>query len=150
MLTKLMVAAVAVLGLGGIGAVAASTVHAPVADVNVSAGEQSAAYVNAHDQASDDGELTQQSDVSQTETTTPFTYTIPFSGSNKVALDIASYFSTSITSVEQLHETGWGYGEIYKLYSYAEKTDKTVAEIQAMRDSGMGWGQIASALNLKP
>jgi hypothetical protein len=145
-----MVAAVAVLGLGGIGAVAASTAQTPVADVNVSAGAQSGHNVNTRDQAADDIELTQQSDVSQTETTTPFTYTIPFSGSNKVALDIASYFSSSITSVVQLHESGWGYGEIYKLYSYAKQTGKTIAEIQAMRDSGMGWGQIASALNLTP
>ena len=93
--------------------------------------------------------MTLQTTVPPTDTT-PFTYTLTFSNSNKVAIDLSNYFSVSITSVVQLHEAGWGYGEIYRLYSYAEKTGKTPAEIQAMRDAGMGWGEIAKALNLAP
>jgi hypothetical protein len=150
---KLVIAAVAVLGLGGIGVVAASTVQTPVADVNGSVGGQSKHEVYVNDQGNEDDDLTYQSDMTPTVTpteTTPFTYTFPFSNSNKVALDISDYFSVSITSVVQLHDSGWGFGEIYKLYSYADKTGKTPAEIQAMRDSGMGWGEIAKALDLAP
>ena len=153
MFKKLVIAAVAVLGLGGIGVVAASTVQTPVADVNGSVGGQSKHEVYVNDQGNGDDDLTYQSDMTPTVTpteTTPFTYTFPFSNSNKVALDISNYFSVSITSVVQLHDSGWGFGEIYKLYSYADKTGKTPVEIQAMRDSGMGWGEIAKALDLAP
>lgn len=153
MFKKLVIAALAVLGLGGIGVVAASTVQTPVADVNGSAGMRSEHEVYVNDQGNEDDDLTYRSDMTPTVTpteTTPFTYTFPFSNSNKVALDISSYFSVSITSVVQLHNAGWGFGEIYKLYSYADKTGKTPAEIQAMRDSGMGWGEIAKALDLAP
>ncbi|MCL4506514.1 MAG: hypothetical protein M1434_04750 [Chloroflexi bacterium] len=77
------------------------------------------------------------------------TSTNPYTHSNRVALSIALEFSVSVTSVVDLHNSGWGYGEIFKLYEFAQVSGKTPDEIQAMRTSGLGWGQIAQALGIK-
>jgi hypothetical protein len=45
---------------------------------------------------------------------------------------------------------GFGFGEIEHAYSLGLQTGKPVAEIFAMRTSGMGWGQIEAQLNPKP
>ena len=66
----------------------------------------------------------------------------------KVATDIANEFGVAVSAVTALHNSGWGYGEIEKLYEMAKASGKSVADIKAMRASGKGWGEIASSLNL--
>ena len=78
------------------------------------------------------------------------TATEPLTGSLKIATAIANHFKVSVADITKLHDGGWGYGEIFKLYALAQASGKTVAEIKAMRDSGEGWGQIAKALNQSP
>lgn len=75
--------------------------------------------------------------------------TVTVTTANRPANAIALQFGVSVTEVMQLHNSGWGFGEIYELYELAKLTNKTVAEIQAMRDSGMGWGEIEATLSVK-
>jgi hypothetical protein len=49
-----------------------------------------------------------------------------------------------------LHSSGLGFGEIARLYMIAEFTDKTPAELLAMRDAGLGWGEIMKQADFKP
>jgi hypothetical protein len=42
--------------------------------------------------------------------------------------------------VTALHDSGWGYGDIEKLYEMAKASGKSVTNIEAMRASGKGWG----------
>jgi hypothetical protein len=88
----------------------------------------------------DDHEVELESDMTGTVTSTH---------AIKVAISIADFFSVPVTSVVQLHGSGWGYGEIFKLYELARLSGKSPDEIQAMRAYGLGWGQIAKALNVK-
>jgi hypothetical protein len=71
-------------------------------------------------------------------------------GENKIALQIANTFSVPVTSVVQLRNQNWGFGEIYRLYELSKLSGKTPDQIQALRDSGIGWGQIATKLGVKP
>ncbi len=89
--------------------------------------------------------MTQPSNVSGTVTSTN-----SLSASLKVANAIAKYFSVPVSDVVALHNSGWGYGEIFKLYQLAKDSGKTVDEIKAMRESGMGWGVIEHTLGLPP
>ncbi len=90
----------------------------------------------------EDGDL--DWDMSETLTSTE-----SFTGSNRDAVEISTQYSVPLTSVVDLHNAGWGYGEIVKLYQFAQLTGKTAADIQAMRNSGLGWGEIAQALGIK-
>jgi hypothetical protein len=45
---------------------------------------------------------------------------------------------------------GFGFGEIDLAYEMAQESGKPVAEIFAMKSSGMGWGQIKQELSPKP
>lgn len=78
--------------------------------------------------------------------------TLMMSGSNKVATAITNFFSGTIsaTQVISLHQSGWGYGEIFKLYLLAQRSGKSVDAIMKMRDDHMGWGIITKALELFP
>jgi hypothetical protein len=78
------------------------------------------------------------------------TATGTLTGSLKIATAIANFFKVPVADITKLHDSGWGYGEIFKLYSYAQASGKSVADIMAMRDAGQGWGEIAKALNLSP
>ncbi len=84
------------------------------------------------------------------------TGTLTLTGTNKIAEAITNYFSGTLTTtvtvsdVLALHNEGWGFGEIFKLYLLAAESGKSPDEIKAMRDSGMGWGVIAMSLNLSP
>ena len=49
-----------------------------------------------------------------------------------------------------MHQSGLGFGEIARVYMMAQSSGKTVAELLAMRESGMGWGQIMKELGFKP
>ncbi len=67
---------------------------------------------------------------------------------NPVAIAISTHYTLPVTQVVALHKSGYGYGEIVKLYEFALVSGKTATAVQQMRDSGMGWGQISKALNL--
>ena len=152
--SKLIAVALAVFGLGGVGVVAASTAGSPAARVDDTLGSQVARVVQSVSGVNVNDENV--NDESTADAMTPFTPTVDLTttfevtSANKVAWDIAKFYSVTITSVVQLHDSGWGFGEIAKLYMLADKSGKTPEEIQAMRDSGMGWGNIAKALGLKP
>jgi hypothetical protein len=48
-----------------------------------------------------------------------------------------------------LHNTGWGFGEIARLYELANLSGKPLAEIQDLRVAGAGWGEIEKTLGVK-
>jgi hypothetical protein len=66
----------------------------------------------------------------------------------KVAADIAKAYNVPVSQITQLHASRWGYGEIEMMYALAKASGKTPAEIQAMRQSGLGWGEIAHRLHM--
>ena len=154
---KIAVVAVAIFGLGGAGVVAASTAGAHFQSANNVQNQQVAQNtLGQDDNNADEGitgtftptwVITPNDDLSETENVS---LTGVFSNENKVAIDIANFYSVPVTSVLQLHLTGWGFGEIQKLFSYAIRSGKTISEVETLRDSGMGWGNIAKALGLKP
>lgn len=69
-------------------------------------------------------------------------------GNDKVAEDIAKAYGVPVSQITQLHASGWGYGEIEMMYALAKDSGKSVADIKAMRDSDLGWGEIAKRLHL--
>ena len=91
-----------------------------------------------------------------TNVTSTITSTLNLTGTDKIAEAITQYFSGTLTTtvtvsdVVELHNSGWGFGEIFKLYLLAQESGKTVDQIKALRDSGMGWGEIAKSLDLSP
>lgn len=84
--------------------------------------------------------------------TVPLTNTGVLTPALKVVTAITDFFSGTVTAtnVISMHNSGWGFGEIFKLYSYAQQSGKTPEEIEAMREDGMGWGQISKELGLAP
>jgi len=68
----------------------------------------------------------------------------------RVAVAISNYFTVPVSQVVTLHNTGWGYGEIFKLYQLSLVSGRTISEVRSLRDSGMGWGNIAKQLNVSP
>jgi hypothetical protein len=83
-----------------------------------------------------------------THSTISDTRTISGSVVSPVAVAIADHYTVPVASIVTLHESGVGYGNIVKLHEYAQASGKTVEEIQAMRESGMGWGKIRKDLAL--
>jgi uncharacterized membrane protein YgcG len=81
--------------------------------------------------------------------TSPLTSTRYFTAP-RVAIAISNYFTVPVTQVVTLHTDGWGYGEIFKLYQLSLVSGRTVTEVKSLRDSGMGWGNIAKQLNVRP
>ncbi len=63
---------------------------------------------------------------------------------------LAAQFGVSYEEIMGWFCRGFGFGEIEHAYSLSLQTGKPVAEIFAMRTSGMGWGQIEAQLNPKP
>jgi hypothetical protein len=59
-------------------------------------------------------------------------------GSLKVATAIANEFSVAVKDVTALHDKGWGYGEIEKLYEMARESGASVSLIEPMRTGGKG------------
>jgi hypothetical protein len=92
----------------------------------------------------------------ETNMTGTVTSTLNLTGTNKVTEAITKYFSGTLTTtvtvsdVVGLHNDGWGFGEIFKLYLLAQESGNSVDQIKALRDSGMGWGEIAKSLDLSP
>jgi hypothetical protein len=79
--------------------------------------------------------------------TTPITYPL---GAPRPALAIAAYFTVPVTRVLSLHGAGWGYGEIFRLHQLSSASGRPISDVQALRDSGLGWGQIAKTLGVRP
>jgi hypothetical protein len=80
-------------------------------------------------------------------TTTP-----PISGTGKlnpVAIMISLAFDVPVEEVVALHESGYGFGNITKIYAYT-LSGRSVEEIVALRESGMGWGEIRKEYGLPP
>jgi hypothetical protein len=148
--SKLILVALTVLGLGGFG-VAAASGDAKVAD---GTGAMNTAVMTVDDIGGDQDvpDLIVNGDAGlnlNTTVSSSLTSTLELSGSVRPAIAIATAFSTTLTDVIQLHDSGWGFGEIYKLYDLARLTGMTPAQIQALRDSGLGWGQIEAQLGVK-
>ena len=72
----------------------------------------------------------------------------PDNDSLKVATAIANEFTVAVNDVTALHDKGWGYGEIERLYEMARESGASVSLIESMRTGGKGWGETAKALNL--
>ena len=137
---KLAFVMLAAIVLGVIGAVTAATAYARVDNFASSQAKPAISAIEINRIAMD-----LDTDVTQTVTSTT-----ALTPSNKIAILVARFFSVPVTVVIQLHSDGWGYGEIFKLYQIARVSGKTPEEIQVMCDSGMGWGQIAKALTIRP
>lgn len=150
MTSKLLASSLLLIGLSGFGltvyavgpSIASSVKGSVVADVSGSAGQTSAGLPSLSGSTNGNGITLEASKA--------ITATEPLTGSLKIATAIANYFKVPVADVAMLHDGGWGYGEIFKLYALAQDSGKTVAEIKAMRDAGQGWGQIAKALKLSP
>jgi len=81
--------------------------------------------------------------------TSPLTYT-RYISAPRVAIAISNYFTVPVSQVVTLHNAGWGYGEIFKLYQLSLVSGRTISEVKSLRDGGMGWGNIAKQLNVRP
>jgi hypothetical protein len=69
-----------------------------------------------------------------------------------VGIVIAVYFNIPYTQVMQLHDEGFGFGEIARVYLTAQALDGalTPEQILAMRQDGIGWGQIKQEYGVHP
>jgi hypothetical protein len=69
-----------------------------------------------------------------------------------VAAAIASYFNISYTEVISLHETGYGFGVIARVYLTALRSNGVLTPTQLldMFQAGMGWGQIMKQYGVHP
>ena len=69
-----------------------------------------------------------------------------------VAAAIASYFNISYTEVISLHEAGYGFGVIARVYLTALRSNGvlTPTHLLDLFNSGMGWGQIKKEYDLHP
>ncbi|GIV95856.1 MAG: hypothetical protein KatS3mg057_0513 [Herpetosiphonaceae bacterium] len=78
--------------------------------------------------------------------------TQPVSGTNPLLQIIASYFNVPLEEVQDLRSTEGivGLGNIARTYFMAQATGTSVSDIVAMRQSGLGWGQIAKQLGVHP
>ncbi|MCZ7568363.1 MAG: hypothetical protein M5U01_07225 [Ardenticatenaceae bacterium] len=68
-----------------------------------------------------------------------------------VALAIAAFFHVPVSETLALRSVpGMGFGNIARVYFLAEATGQSVSDIVALRQSGLGWGQVAAELSLSP
>jgi hypothetical protein len=73
-----------------------------------------------------------------------------------VALALAAEFNVDYSVIADWHCSGFGFGEIARALLIAEKFEGeegetvTADELLAMRDQGMGWGQIKQEYGVKP
>jgi hypothetical protein len=69
-----------------------------------------------------------------------------------VGIFIAVYFHIPYTQVMQLHDEGLGFGEIARIYLTALVSGGalTPEQILAMRQDGVGWGQIKKDYGIHP
>lgn len=67
-------------------------------------------------------------------------------GTERIAQAIAKYFKVDVAKVNALFDSGKGFGEIVKAYALAQSSGKSVDEIFAMRENDQGWGKIVKTL----
>jgi hypothetical protein len=88
--------------------------------------------------------------------TNPVTTTTGMTTSNKIINAIVDYLgnilssTVTVSDATGLRNEDWGFGEIFKLYQLSLDSGQSADQIKAMRDSGMGWGEIAKALDQSP
>jgi hypothetical protein len=142
--SKLVAAGLIAFFLGGAGIVTTASAHNAVASTD----NARTTEINQNTQTSSKADAKGYVDNGGSKSvTSTLTMTMPI----QPAISISDYFSVPITSVMELHASGWGFGEIFKLYNYANLSGQTVESIQTMREvDHMGWGQIAKALDLHP
>ena len=70
-------------------------------------------------------------------------------GELKVISKLAKQFKVEEQAIVNLRMEGYGYGEISHALVVSEKSGKSLDEITALRNSGMGWGEIAKKYDLK-
>jgi hypothetical protein len=151
MTTKFFLIALLSIGLGGTGIAAyAAAPSLNLAAAHIQVDSQASTLINKSPSAQLFAPDPTRVDVPTLEDSTPITATNTLTGSLKIATAIADHFQAPVSDITQLHDSGWGYGEIFKLYDYAQASGQSVADIEAMRAAGQGWGEIAKALNLPP
>ncbi len=113
--------------------------------------------VTATPEIGDTGTITSTETVTPTVTVTatvPVTATPPVTATvapnQKVAAAIAKFYDVPLDDILAMRDQGMGYGEIVIAFNLANKTGKSVEEILSMRKSGEGWGKIAQDLAVKP
>jgi len=73
----------------------------------------------------------------------------PAPGQQKQADKLAAEFGVTAEEVSALREKGMGWGEVRHALSLSQKTGKPVGDIVKMRESGLGWGEIAKKEGVK-
>ena len=78
------------------------------------------------------------------------TDTVPMT--HPIGMAIALYFNIPYTQVMSLHEQGWGFGNIARAYltAAASQGALTPEQVLAMRQAGVGWGQIKKEYGVHP
>ncbi|MBI3913043.1 MAG: hypothetical protein HY327_02435 [Chloroflexi bacterium] len=74
----------------------------------------------------------------------------PTPGAQKHVDALVERFDIDSALVKELEDKLHGWGQIFHALYFAEKTGASAEEIQAMRADGMGWGEIAHELKVKP
>lgn len=67
---------------------------------------------------------------------------------SRKARKLAREFQQSAADVQALRDRGMGWGEIRHALHISQRSGKPVNEIVELRDSGMGWGEIAARYNV--
>jgi hypothetical protein len=134
----------------------AATETAPVSDttaVTQTAATATPAVTGDTDPFTGTDDITDTDDVT---VTVAVTSTGTVTVTQPVAVAIADYFTVPVSEVITLHADGLGFGEIARAYFLARElaadgdptNDLTAAQILAMHQGGMGWGQIVVSLDL--
>ncbi|MBI3565374.1 MAG: hypothetical protein HY079_09280 [Elusimicrobia bacterium] len=65
------------------------------------------------------------------------------------AQTLADEYKVPLADVQGLRDKGLGWGEIGNALAIAQKSGKPLSDVMKLRDSGMGWGQIAQKYGFK-
>ncbi len=123
-----------------------------VMPANAYAGTEVLALARAdHSHLSSSGGAVLAVELPMDQITDTITSTLPVTFANKVAEAITRYFTdVTVTQVISMHNAGFGFGGIFKVFMIAQAAGTTPDEIMAMREAGMGWGEINKELDLHP
>lgn len=61
---------------------------------------------------------------------------------------LAREYDANSADVQALRDRGMGWGEIRRALAISQRSGKPLSEIVELRDAGMGWGEIASRYNV--
>ncbi|TKJ29681.1 MAG: hypothetical protein CEE40_07510 [Chloroflexi bacterium B3_Chlor] len=76
--------------------------------------------------------------------------THPITGGVMIPTCIGLFFDVPVTDVVTMRSDGLGWGEVAKVYFFANDAVTDVNYILELRTGGLGWGQIAKELDLSP